>query len=544
MRNRRAICFFLLLSGMFAAALALLSIQQCQTPSRAEQFFELPVDRVDVVKFSRKGGNGAREHFAFVRKGGEWRIESPISAGADESAIKQLLDALAFSERGSVLSARDMEKMGRTYRDFGLSEPAVELTVAAGLTRESCSFGRVVPSGGEYYARRGGMTGVFTVSATIVEELFRPLGDFRRRRLFTISPRDVIGMGVKNAGDAFTKVARSGGSWRLTEPADAPADGKAADAMVAALCSACVIEYTDAVPGTGRGLNDEEGCAVSLRGSLGEVERVLFGFAAGSNTVWALTREGAVVQVDAALKELCLAGRKALEDTRMFPVDESLIRMVSISEGFPAYVVSRKDAESPWRMVSPVDAQADDKVVGELLSQILSVRGGDVVESGNDNTFSVAVGTAATNFPACVINQELLPKGFSVQDLRDKTVVRYHAAKIRKIEVRTAAGVEWDSTGSEELRKAIAKGIVAKSVVAVSPSADDFSRCGFSTPAYTINFILDDEVSAMRKLLIGAVAPGGGRYIAIGGSDAIFAVSADTVSVLTRPAEKITEEQR
>jgi hypothetical protein len=48
----------------------------------------------------------------------------------------------------------------------------------------------------------------------------------------------------------------------------------------------------------------------------------------------------------------------------------------------------------------------------------------------------------------------------------------------------------------------------------------------------------------MRKLLIGAVAPGGGRYIAIGGSDAIFAVSADTVSVLTRPAEKITEEQR
>lgn len=543
-RNRRAICFFLFLSVVFAAVLVLLSVRQRRIDPGTARFFAASVTRADSICFSRMTAAGVRERVSLVRTSGKWRLESPVAAEADESAVKRLLDALVFSERGDALSARDMEKMGRTLRDFALAVPAVELTVSSGMSRESFAFGRKTPSGGEYYARREGVPGIFTVPAAVVEEIMRPAGDFRRRNLFTLAPRDVIGIGVKNAGDAFTKVARADGSWRLSEPADAPADGKAADAMVEALCSAQVIEYTDASPGTGRGLNEDEGCSVSLRGSLGELERVLFGSSAGTGTVWALTGEGAVVQVSAALKELCLSGRKALEDTRMFPVAETAVRTVSVSEGFPAYVVSRTDVTSPWRLVSPVDAPADGRAVEKLLSQVLSVRGGDVAGPNDSGTYTVAVGTTLTNFPACTVVSESVGGAFRLQDLRDKTLIRYPASKIRKITVRTSAGSEWDSTASEELKNALENGVAAESVVTVSPSAEDFAKFGFHEPSYTITLTLDDESSALRRLLVGASAPGGGRYAAVGGSDAVFAVSADTVSVLTRPAEKVTEKNK
>ena len=72
----------------------------------------------------------------------------------------------------------------------------------------------------------------------------------------------------------------------------------------------------------------------------------------------------------------------------------------------------------------------------------------------------------------------------------------------------------------------------------------DFERCGFSHPSYTIAIELDDKVSALRKLLLGAAAPGGGRFAMVGGSDAAFILSAATVSTLTKPVEDTMEKSK
>lgn len=543
MSNRRAILFFLTLCGILSLVL-LFPFRKRQAPVRAEGVSELAAGFVDALEIDRKKNGGGRERLRFVRTGGRWRMESPVAAEADEAAIKRLLDSLAFSARGGSLSGKDMLKLGRKYRDFGLAAPAVRLTVSGGDRTEAFDFGRQAPRPGEFYAREADAHGVFVVPSQVVAELNRDVGEFRRRQLFTIAAADAVGLGIKNADGAFTKIARVGGSWRLTDPANAPADGSAANALVEALCSARISAYDDVPAGTMPELEEDEGCVVSLRGSLGELERVVFGSDVGDGLVWARTPENAVVKVDASLKTMCLSGRQILEDTRMFPVDRDAVVNVSVSYGFPAYAVSRASARSLWKLVSPVDAPADQDAVEALLSKILAVRGSDVAGSDDEVSYTVFIGTAATNFPSYQVPADFLSENFRMPDLRDKTVIRYPAAKIRKIAVRTAAGVEWDSTGSEELVRAVEKGIVAQSVVAVSPAMEDFAGYGFATPSYTVNFILDDAESAMRKLLIGAVAPGGGRYIAVGGSDAVFAISADTVSVLTRPAEKITEEQR
>ena len=58
-----------------------------------------------------------------------------------------------------------------------------------------------------------------------------------------------------------------------------------------------------------------------------------------------------------------------------------------------------------------------------------------------------------------------------------------------------------------------------------------------SWPSFTIMFELDGAESALRKILLGAAAPGGGRLAMIGGADAAFILSAETVSLLTKPVD-------
>jgi hypothetical protein len=45
-------------------------------------------------------------------------------------------------------------------------------------------------------------------------------------------------------------------------------------------------------------------------------------------------------------------------------------------------------------------------------------------------------------------------------------------------------------------------------------------------------------------MLIGAVAPGGGRYAMIGGLDAAFVLSPSVVSVLTKPVDSSMGKKR
>jgi hypothetical protein len=45
-------------------------------------------------------------------------------------------------------------------------------------------------------------------------------------------------------------------------------------------------------------------------------------------------------------------------------------------------------------------------------------------------------------------------------------------------------------------------------------------------------------------MLIGSVAPDGGRYATIGGSDAAFVLPSSVISILTKPADASMENKR
>lgn len=536
MKNRRAILFFLFWSAVFGAAIALLKVsdRSGMEPSGGSMS-AVDVREVVRVDVDRRIG-GVNESISIVRMNGRWRIESPVKAEADESAVKRLVDSVVFPAKGESLSESDMSSMGRSLRDFGLEPPRCTVAVSTKDVRDAFQIGRLTAAGDEVYVCRNGNRGVFTVPSEMADELMRPLVEFRRRRLFTFNPPDIIGVGIKNAGEPLTRLSKSDGQWRLVDPVDAPADRQMVDDLIGVLCSARVESYVTE-EGAVHGLGEGDGFAVSLRDMFGTVEKVVFGSSDSTNTVLAMTSEGAVVHVGKDVLEQCKVRQKTLEDTRLFPVDASIVTSISISEGFPAYVISRSSMAAPWSMVSPVGALADAKAADALLSRILSLRGADLDSEKNGGSVLVSIGSTVTNFNYRHVSASALTADMDLSDLLGKTMVRCCKESVRRIFVKPAAGEGWNASLSDDALSLLDSGIIAERVAAVVLRPDDFNRYGFSRPAYTISIELNDDATSLRRMLIGSVAPNGGRYAMIGGLDAAFVLSASVVSRLAKPVE-------
>ena len=542
MKNRRAIVFFLFWSAVFALALFFLpDFSRSADVSSGIRLTSLDLGEVVRIDIDRKMPKSAfREKVSIVRADGRWRLESPVEAEADETSVKRLLDAVIFAEFGHRLSESDMAALGRSLRDFGLAAARCTVTISGGGIHDMFSIGRKTAAGDEVYVSREGRKDVFTVPLKTAEELMRPLVEFRRRRLFRFQPSEVIGFGLKAAGESMTRLAKTDGQWRIVNPMDAPADRQAVESLIGELCSAEIEDYAEG-DASARGLGDAEGFAVSLRDTFGMVEKVVFGAAEGSNAVWALTSEGATVRVGSDLLKRCRSRHKELEDTRIFPVEASQVTSFSVMDGFPAYVVSRRNGSDSWMMVSPVDAPADSKVVNTLLSKVLSLRGVELVPEGSDGALMVSLGTSTTNFNANHVFGSMMLQNVRLADIMGKTMLRYCRERIQSITVKTAAGDAWNAKAHEDVLSLLESGIEAERVEVVVLRAEDFARCGFNHPAYTISFELSDGSSSLKRMLIGSVAPEGGRYAMVGGLDAVFVLSAPVVSVLTKPVDVLME---
>jgi hypothetical protein len=544
MKNRRAIVFFLFWSVVFASAIALLTVSD-RSGGEPSGGSLMSVDVREVVKIDierRTGAGSARENVSIVRQDGRWRIASPMRAEADEEAVKRLIDSVVFAERGESLSEKDMAGLGRSPRDFGLAVPRCTVTVSTERSSDTFFVGRITAAGDEVYVSRAGRGGLFTVPSRMADELTRPLVEFRRRRLFTFNPSDVMGLGLKDAGEPLTRLAKADGRWRIVDPVDAPADRQMVEDIIGVLCSAQVVDYVvDA--GSGHGLGEGEGFSIALRDAFGAVEKVVFGVPDGTNSVWAMTPEGAVVHVGKDILEQCRIRQKTLEDTRIFPVDASLVTSISVSEGFPAYVISRSGASSPWSMVSPVGALADAKVVDILLSRMLSLRSADLVPEKSEGSVLVSVGSSVTNFSARHVSAAMVTQDFRFADMLGKTMLRCCKERVKRILVKPSAGEGWNASLSDDVLSLLDGGVEAERVEMVVLRPDDFDRYGFNSPAYVISFELNDDASSLKRMLIGSVAPGGGRYAMIGGMDVAFVLSASTVSRLTKPVEASMEEK-
>jgi hypothetical protein len=172
---------------------------------------------------------------------------------------------------------------------------------------------------------------------------------------------------------------------------------------------------------------------------------------------------------------------------------------------------------------------------------MLSLRSADLVSDSGEDSALVSVGASAVNFNARHVSTTSLSQDLRFADMLGKTMLRCSKDRVRRIMVKPSAGEGWNASHSDDVIALLDAGIEAERVESVVLNPDDYERFGFGRPAYTISFELSDDASSLKRMLIGSVAPGGGRYAMIGGLDAAFVLSASTVSRLTKPVEASME---
>lgn len=584
MSNRRSILFFAIGIALMAVVLWAMSyraksvVATVRTRMTLSEFDPSNVTGLEIAPVSASSTTSSVSVVSLSRwDGGAWRIVAPFSAEVDGSAVARLVDAVTLAPVSDMLSLDDLRALGHGLADFGLAPARVAITVIAGARRERLLLGGLTPAGSEIYARSEALRNVFTVSTNVYGLVAAGPDALRRLSFVSGTAEDVVGLEFRIPEKPFLKLVKEGGVWRLSLPALAPADAKIADAIVERLVKARPHHFVwpsakahgasseklraDMLVSYGLDPTSPAAFTATVRRGADAADQIVFGKPAGTNLVYALVQNGgAVVAVDSALADFCRVGETDLRDTRLFPCVDADVRSVTVTAQDSVMYRLVRDSGRVWRLDTPVDIPADQAAAAWLVERVLRLRQTDLAAKG----VRVAVSTATTNMPGVVVSSSELEKPGALANLRVKTLTEIDVSAVRRLSVKSSAGiaaVEWDADRSawniapgdvgaetttrqtnvvvnaaavKRLLTALAR-VEASGVEALSATQATFARCGLDNPAFTISVDLSGGAAVHREIMLGGAAPGGGRYAAVGGADAIFIVSRTTVAALTAP---------
>lgn len=163
-----------------------------------------------------------RAQFRLERRGDGWFLTAPRELRADENAVRDLLDAVAFA-RLAAIAAESVEQPAR----YGLDRPQYELrirtekgeerTLQVGRRTERSS-GTSQPA--HYYARDIARSMVFTIGEELVRELDRSLADLRSKRIAHFDRAQLRRIELRNQHLTLVAETTDGEKWLVREPAE------------------------------------------------------------------------------------------------------------------------------------------------------------------------------------------------------------------------------------------------------------------------------------------------------------------------------------
>ena len=493
-----------------------------------------------------------------------WRLEEPFSAGVDEQVVMRLIDALEFTAIDDTLSDAELLKLGRTRADFGLETPAFTLSLKGSKPCE-LHFGAYTASSNGVYVAVSDVDAVFVVPVSVIDRIDVPAVGFRQRSICNVGPESVSAFEIKRGTGAILGFDRDGESWKV---GDLQASAPKVMELLSCVMSAKAKEFVWPIGVTNEsrnatssllavyGLDPESAVTVTLKCVDGIDRQLSFGIDADDHNVYALVQNGgAIVTIDAKLRELSQQEPVVFSDSRLFPFEASAVRSFVISDGGATYVVARSEGGA-WTLDSPVVAPADATTANAILDKVLALSSSDVRKDG----IRVSV---TTNANAIVVERRNVLGDLRLEDLRSKDILKVDPSLVKRI-------VRVDSSSSDKPSSVVyvrdrhvwqvdtdgKVGVVNEAGIASALSVlnplqaekverlkvtnADLSAYGLETPCMKIAIDLEKSDAVRKNILIGSPADGNGsRFVTLGSSDAVFVISEKTFSSLT--AEIISE---
>jgi hypothetical protein len=262
-------------------------------------------DKVDMVSIVMPA-----QTIELAKMGTDWRLKKPVDARADFSAVEGAIGRLQSGQMKSIAAAD-----AKDLKQYGLDAPAVTATVGAGSVRATLAIGKAA-EGGNLYARDTSRPTIFTVEASLADDLKKATDTYRRKDLFEARAfnTDRVELTRGGATIAIEKVKGDGKDakekWRQIAPAAADLDTTKVEAWLSKLTELNAQSFAE--PKTDTGLSKPIATVVIKFSDAKKEERVTFG-RAGAEAYASRVDEAGAAKIDAMQLDEALKGVDSLK---------------------------------------------------------------------------------------------------------------------------------------------------------------------------------------------------------------------------------------
>ncbi|MCW5893555.1 MAG: DUF4340 domain-containing protein [bacterium] len=216
--------------GIYVWRVELPKAEQEAEGTRLVDVQEDAIDKIDLTFPDR--------HIVLAKQDGHWRLEQPLDAPADESAVKGLLTALTTAKVSKTL---DGETGNLAVFGLDTGTPTVVLTVGKDATAP-IQVGKGTQIGGKVYVRRGDGP-VMLVASPLKVGLDKQVKDLRDKQIMSFTDDQVERIDVTPAdGPPSALVRKDRDAW-VVEPGDHVADPTEVRTYLASLRSARAVDF-------------------------------------------------------------------------------------------------------------------------------------------------------------------------------------------------------------------------------------------------------------------------------------------------------------
>ena len=236
---------------------------------RDKSVLKLDREKIDTVEMTA-GGRTIRVE----KKNGEWQIAEPSPGRAEFGAVDGLVSRISSVQMKSIVpDSSDLKK-------YGLDKPAVTVRLGSGSSQATLLIGGPAETG-NVYAKDFSRPAVFTIEATLLDDLKKDASEYLQKDLFDARSFNTTRLEIVRNGQTTvfekTKVKDKDGKeqekWRQTAPAARDVDAAKIEALISAATGARATGFVDGTAKTGL---DKPELSLTFKYDEGKEEHVAF----------------------------------------------------------------------------------------------------------------------------------------------------------------------------------------------------------------------------------------------------------------------------
>ncbi len=369
MRFRTTILLLLLLAGL-GAYVYFVEYPQAEKEAKKKTLFEFKADDATEITLAYED-----RMIAVKKSGTEWRLTQPIDVPADETTVKNLVNAVAECE-----VKRELTDASSDLAQYGLDKPLVTVTVKL-ADKELPAFvvGKNTPVGFSTYVQRTDDKKIVLTSSAFRSGMDKKVKDLRDKTIVNFADNDVQRIEIVGDGKDL-KLAQKDDKWRIEHPASYPADGSTVRSFLSTLRSMRAVDFPDDQP-TDLGAYGLDHPRLKLTLYLGKdnaEKRILYGKETDKKEVYVQgSGQAAVYTVSDWVFRDLNKGVADFRDKTLLAFDRDKVAALEVKRKDAAHAKLVRGDNKQWK-VEGSDGKAAETTITQYLTDLHDLKGYEI----------------------------------------------------------------------------------------------------------------------------------------------------------------------